>query len=266
VTSHRAHDDPTDGKNVGSKDGQDETIESKGSSRTRFKRLDLRKRHLSGNRVLNEDFANLGSEMLGKPAYAIVMRDGGNVRRQSPLGSKANKTESQGNVAQSIESLLDSQREPPTLQEVRSNIQDLQPQTDKVLSKKDFRKLQQLLTEGFLSSHLQDYMEWRKADAHHESQEIVTDAPSHPEFPWIREMSPWVPLQVQSNAVDGTDVALQGYISDTTSPKEKLAIRLMRECWGLSIAELETQLGETLIKLRNYDFILLMRESPFTCR
>ncbi|KAI3327403.1 hypothetical protein HD806DRAFT_392466 [Xylariaceae sp. AK1471] len=261
----RAHDDRTDGVNAGDDAGRDdaghdEIVEFIGRSRTGVKRLDLRKRHLSGNRVLNEGTASLGSEMLGKPAYAIVMRDGGNIRKkQSLLGPNTNETEPSGNIAQTIEALLDSQRESPTLQEVRSNIQDLQPQTDKVLSNKDFRKLQNLLTEGFLSAQLQDYIEWRKADAERESKEIAAGAPSYPEFPWILEISPWVPLPTQPNSVDGTDLSLQGYVSDSTPAKEKLAIHLMRECWGLSIAELGTQLGETLIKLRKHEFVLLMR-------
>ncbi|TGJ83303.1 hypothetical protein E0Z10_g5441 [Xylaria hypoxylon] len=240
---------------------QGQSYESRGRVRSGVKRLDLRKRHLSGNRVFTETTASLGSDMLGKPAYAIVMRDAGRIQRKKiPLIPSEIDAEPSGDIATRIEALLGSQREPATLHEVRSNIQGLQPQADNnVLSEKDFRRLQRVLHKGFLSHQIKEYIQWHKSDAQDKSQETATDSASHPEFPWIREMTPWVPLQSKPNAAKITDPTLLGYASNTTPPKERLVIRLMHECWGLSIAELETQLGETQIKLHNNEFILLMR-------
>ncbi|KAI8632668.1 hypothetical protein F5Y19DRAFT_326625 [Xylariaceae sp. FL1651] len=254
TATHHVHD-----RGDGDGDGanQDRTHRSKGKLRT--KRLDLRKKHLSGNRVLNEASASLGAAMLGKPAYAIVMRDGGVVQRnQAELPSDAGEHTSQ-HLAAKIEALIESQREPLTLTEVRSNIDDLRPQLERTLSEKDFRRLQHLLTEGFLSKQLQDYINWHKANTKRKSKEKTADESSHPLFPWIQDMSPWAPLGTQPGIVDSVDPTLQGYLSDTAPVKERLAVRLMRECWDLSIVELATQLGETHVQLRDFEFALLMR-------
>ncbi|KAI1427222.1 hypothetical protein F5Y12DRAFT_737931 [Xylaria sp. FL1777] len=249
----RADGDGPDPKATGA--GADPVqIRKQKSRRSSEFRLDLGTQYISRNRILNEAAARLGPDMLGKPAYAIVMKDGGIRRKETPLPSYEDKSESPENLAAAgIEALLDDQRVPPTQEEVRSNISGLQPQTDKVLPEKDFRKLQALLTGGFLNAQLHDYIGW------HKKQETTADSPPPPEFPWILERRPWVPLQSQPDAVEAVDPMLQGYVSDTATPKDKLGIRLMRECWGLSIAELQTQQGETWIKLPTCEFVLLMR-------
>ncbi|RYC55282.1 hypothetical protein CHU98_g10925 [Xylaria longipes] len=257
--AHLANDltsDRTDGENVVRDADRDQSSKARGKSRSR--RLDIRKRHVSGNRVLNETAASLGSDMLGKPAYAIVMKDGGNLRKRGTLLAPG-ENESNPNSSATIEALVERQRESPTLREVRSNIEDLRPKIDKVLSEKEFKKLQRLLTDGFLTNQLKDYLKWYETDARRESQEAATDSSSSHEFPWIVERSPWVPLQTEATAVSRSVPTLRGYMSDTDTPKKKLAIILMRRCWGLSIAELQLQLGEMRVKLPTPHFILLMR-------
>ncbi|KAJ8121861.1 hypothetical protein ONZ43_g1796 [Nemania bipapillata] len=209
---------------------------------------------LRPGRLLKEAVASLGTDVLGKPAYAIVMRDGGKVKkRKLPKASVDEEPGSSGNIAESIEALIDSQRESPAQDEVRSNIEGLRPTTDTVLLEKDFRKLQRLLTRGFLSTQLQDYLEsFEKPE--------VGEATTSRNFSWIRSVTHWEPLPTDSAAVDNSNIKLRGYVPDKTPAKGKLAIRIMRECWGLSIAEvLQTQLGETWIKMDNSEFVLLMR-------
>ncbi|KAI1749308.1 hypothetical protein F4782DRAFT_514124 [Xylaria castorea] len=228
----------------------------------RYSNKNLRKRHVSGNRVLKEAAASLGSDMLGKPAYAIVMRDGGKLRkRKIPFGPDENENEpkSPAKLAATIETLVDSQRKLPSSHEVRSNIDDLRPKTDKVLTRKDFMKLKQLLINGFLSAQLRDYTLWLRAIEERKSQEAATDSSSPPEFPWIWEMTTWLPLQTDASEHQGVSREMQGYALPKTPPKEMAAIRVMRKGWGLSIAELETQLGDIRIKLYGKSFMLLMR-------
>ncbi|KAI0118205.1 hypothetical protein GGR51DRAFT_207216 [Nemania sp. FL0031] len=224
-----------------------------------WKKLNLHNRHVSGNRVLDEATRSLGTDMLGQPGYAIVMKDGGKIKKkQFPSLPIEPATESSSNVATSIEALVESQRQRPTIDQIRSNIHELQP-ADKALPEKEFAKLKYMLTEGFLSTQLKSYMEWHKSEAQGRSKKRVADTPSSPKFSWIKEWLPWVPLQPESATAEATNFTLQGYISDTTTPKEKLAIRLMRECWQLSVIELDTQLGETQVKLHDHEFVLLMR-------
>jgi hypothetical protein len=230
------------------------------SDRPVMKKLNLRKRHKSGNRVLDETAQKMeGANMLGKPAYAIVMKDRGKAPRRKTPADSDTTSNSIDNLATKIEALLTSQQRPLTLRQVRSDIDKLHPSTEKVLSAKDFEKLKTILMDGFLSSQLQGYIDWTKTRAELSAPEQpVTHDPGHPEFPWITEISPWVPLQAEPLA---TEHLLHGYVTESTTTKEALTIRLMRECWGLSIAELETQLGEMRVKLRDDEFVLLMRMS-----
>ena len=43
---------------------------------------------------------------------------------------------------------------------------------------------------------------------------------------------------------EDTDRCLHGYVAEADSKKTKLAVRIMRECWGLQIEELMTGVGE----------------------
>ncbi|KAI1309531.1 hypothetical protein F5Y03DRAFT_65070 [Xylaria venustula] len=265
-TNDRA-DDEVEGENAGRPAHETRGQSGKPSS-TLFRgvrRINRPKKHVSGNRILHEAVTGLGSDMLGKPAYAIVMRDGGKIRRKERTSIPFEQVKPDSNLAVDdnlavgLEALLESQQNPSTLNDVRSHIHGLRPKTEKVLSEKDFRKLQRLLTGGFLTAQLRDYVEWHKSDPAARSHETTTDGLSHPEFPWLQSLRPWVPLQTQPNSAEGTGSPFQGYVSATTTPKEKLGIRLMCECWGLSIAELQTQLGETWLELQPLEFTLLMR-------
>ncbi|KAI0204213.1 hypothetical protein F4808DRAFT_415081 [Astrocystis sublimbata] len=224
--------------------------------RRKATRLYARKRHVSGNRILDETSKSLGINMLGKPAHAIVMRDGGNKweKKQNKFGPKkfgpfnaAVKVEPDTNVAASIQALLNSRHDDPDHDDVRSNIAQLEPTIDKVLTEKDFRKVQRLLADGFLNSQLLDYISWFK------SQKTSS------EYEWITGRSSWSPLKVEPGASEGTVPSLRGYIQEDTPARERLVIRLMRDCWGLSIAELQNQMGEIEIKVRNHEFVLLLR-------
>ncbi|KAI1343311.1 mitochondrial inner-membrane-bound regulator-domain-containing protein [Xylariaceae sp. FL0016] len=227
-----------------------------GKSKPRFKRPDFRKRRLSGNRVLTENFASLGSDMLGKPAYAIVLKDQGVRRRrntsQPTVESLTDDGSTSNQLRTDIEALLDDRHRRPTIDEVRANIDSLEPTGEKVLSEKEFRELQNELTKGFLSAQLHDYLEWKLP-------EPIQDVVDANQYPWIMSISPWVPLKDASEHTSGTNPNLQGYISESRPAKERLVIRIMRERWGLSIAEFSTTLGELQIKLQPQDFTLLMR-------
>lgn len=239
--------------------------------------LDPRKRHLSRNRILTEEVEGLGSSMLGKPGHVIVMRDGGRYEKKKGRTSATEPPEEEeedddndepNSEAIDIEAQLDSQRKPPTAQEVRENMDGLRPKTETTLPERDFKKLQASLTEGFLSAQLHDYLQ------HCEQHPLPTkpvslpdeenEVPSKPHYNWIRNVSPWVPLGKEPSITQGTNPSLYGYLTDSATAKEKLVVRIMRQCWGLSIAELDTGLGETRVKMAARDFVLLMRAStPF---
>ncbi|KAI1766014.1 mitochondrial inner-membrane-bound regulator-domain-containing protein [Hypoxylon sp. FL1150] len=229
-----------------------------------FKRSSSRKR-LSGTRVLSEGVEGLNSAILGKPGHVIVLRDHGLFQKKNPLPRLENVQDgSTSRPTIDIEALLDNQRRAPTAEEVRENINDLRPKTDTILPEREFLKLQTTLIDGFLSVQLMAYLEHHKQDSLHRetlqnNSKPVEGAEQASQYDWIRKISPWIPLGDQQGIADGTDPSLYGYVTDSATAKAKFAVRIMRECWGLSIAELSAGLGETRIKIRNSEFLLLMR-------
>ncbi|KAI0886096.1 mitochondrial inner-membrane-bound regulator-domain-containing protein [Annulohypoxylon maeteangense] len=230
-----------------------------GKKRGGVKRLALLKpkRRLSRNRILTEDAQSIDSDMLGKPASVIIMRDGGIYRRKNiPIHSNDAEGEL-NNRNTDIEALLDSQRTPLVAEEVRKNIHSLKPKTETVLSEREFRKLQALLIGGFLNTQLSDYLDHHRRPVPFESKSDVKSTIGRGD--WIKHITPWAPLGSQSIIPEEIDPSLYGYISDSATPKEKLAVRIMRECWYLSIGELDTGLGETRVIVQSSEFLLLMR-------
>ncbi|RYP82502.1 hypothetical protein DL769_001608 [Monosporascus sp. CRB-8-3] len=237
----------------------------------RVKRLKIRKprakKHLAKGRVLIEATESLGTDMLGRPAQALVMREGVYRKKRLDsviLGDEPGPTD--------MEALLDTRNEPATPEEARANIDELWPRTETLLSEKEFRKLQKALTDGFLKSQLKDYLENFKQEAGaHDHEFPAGDSESVPsaqsagesgipeEYDWIKSISQWAPLNGEGSIAEGTARNLRGYISDSTTDKEKLAIRILRECWALSIQELSSGLGDVWVRLRNWEFTLLMR-------
>ncbi|KAI1803659.1 mitochondrial inner-membrane-bound regulator-domain-containing protein [Daldinia bambusicola] len=225
------------------------------------KSLDLRKKHLSRNRVLEEGSGSLDIGMLGKPASVIIMRDEGLYRKKDrrpyvpeDLGEEPD------NRPANLEALLELQREMPTTEEVYANIDSLKPKSETSMPEREFRKLQAKLMDGFLSPQLHGYLEYYKQNHHSPGFNPADTWPAGIRtYSWVRNISPWVPLGTQSTPVEGIDASLQGYATGSTPVKEKLALRIMRECWGLSITELDAGLGEMRIKMRNENFLRLMR-------
>ncbi|KAI1813428.1 hypothetical protein GGS20DRAFT_553536 [Poronia punctata] len=274
TTSNPAPEEPNDNnddkessrKDAPQKDAPLRTVITQNESRNTplMKRLDFRRKHKAGHLVLEESAARLETDMLGKPAYALLMREGGKVRKRRLPTTKPMQEEvpSVSNLAAMMEDLIVSQRIPATFEEVRESVESLRPLTEKTLSEKDFVKLKELVLGSFLTSQLQEYLKWwSKSKVEPSAEKPGIDPETHSKFPWLLGMSPWVPLLNHNGAVNRAGHLLQNYVTGTMTPKEKLAIRLMRECWGLSIAELESQLGETRIKLRDEEFALLMRGS-----
>ncbi|KAI1865266.1 hypothetical protein JX265_008313 [Neoarthrinium moseri] len=233
-----------------------------------MKRLNIRKRHLSGKKILTETSESLGSDMLGKPAYAIVMRDGGLYRPKKRAVSSDNADESSKERVD-IEALLDSQLVPATETEVRDNINELRPKSEIYLSQKKFRRIRNELEEGFLKSQLSWYLESFKAEKK-TTESAATPLGNGPQeldvyasqFKWIRQCTPWVPLGSNRRPLsggDGSNRDLYGYVTPKMSDKARAAVRIMRECWGLHIQELMNGLGEIKITLHAHQFVLLMR-------
>lgn len=226
--------------------------------------LDLGKKHLSGKKVLTETSASLGTAMLGKPAYAIVMRDGGLYRKKK----RQVVTQDLRRETLDVDALLHARFDPPTNAEVRENINELRPQdSETYLKAKDFHTIQLQLEEGFLKRQLFHYLQAHRsvksnptAATRNVPLQRTEDEQLRLQYPWIKKVAPWTPSG-RHDEVDLSDSLLLGYVSSDTTPKARAAIQLMRECWGLQIEEIAHGLGELKVGLHTSYFMPFMRDA-----
>ncbi|KAK6202192.1 hypothetical protein LQW54_008984 [Pestalotiopsis sp. IQ-011] len=232
--------------------------------------LDLKTRHLSGTKLLTETSAKLGLDMLGKPAYAIVMKDGGKYKPKrefvdaEEIGRKVDLEE--------IEALLGNHRTPATAAEVHENIDGLRPpKTDLVLQQKDFDWIQTRLVEGFLKEQLLQYISTFEPDSNTEATTDSVETPNTKEeqnlnledqYQWISKAVSWVPLDPYGGIPghhDRSSLLLHAYLPPDSGPKTRAAVRIMRECWGLQMEEIANGIGECRVTLQTKHFWPLMR-------
>ncbi|KAH8907401.1 hypothetical protein BR93DRAFT_878112 [Coniochaeta sp. PMI_546] len=191
---------------------------------------------------------SLPIDILGKPAHALVMRDAG-PRRKKELEQIApdqqSDTASPVNLAKIYESTQD---DAPSTAEVLQNIHELRP-TEAVLPRREFEALKKTLYKGFTKTQLETYM--------HKSSSLVEEKEKTTEIrPWVLETWPWTPEVAPDT--ETSDALLQGYVSKSTTPKERLVVSLMRQCWGLGMQELQSQQGYLDVRVQDLQFDLLM--------
>ncbi|ROW13854.1 hypothetical protein VPNG_03536 [Cytospora leucostoma] len=74
-------------------------------------------------------------------------------------------------------------------------------------------------------------------------------------YPWMVSEAHWSPEV--AGAIKETDYPLRGYVLKSMRPKQRLAIQLMRECWGVSAQELQDGNGSMDVLVRDLEFELL---------
>lgn len=208
--------------------------------------------HSRGKRLFVEA-EKLDIDILGKPAQAIVMKSRGDSRsRRHVIQEDAPAEQDAHGVWDAVE-LQESG--PATPDEVQKNIAELWPAESSIVSEREFMALMDVLLEGFTVAQLTAYVSKnRGSDAEILSSLGATGQDE--QNPWVCYKWPWVP---EASADEKMGTAVQGYIRDDMSAKEKLVMRLMRECWGLSIRELMDGPGRLDVSVREAEFLLLLR-------
>ncbi|KAK4200304.1 rmp1 protein [Triangularia verruculosa] len=190
---------------------------------------------------------NLGLEMLGKPAAAIVLRK----RPLKPRRAVAVEEVELGQTSAVLQRLLDGGDSGLTSEQILLNIHELQPVEERVLGEAEFVALRDTLMQGFTVAQLNAYVAtWNSARQFKDPKESKA---SHP--PWVLEVRPWIPaLEDQS---PNLDPKLLGYVVPGASPKENLVMRVMRTCWDLSCRSVLEAQGYLDVKLRKAEFDIL---------
>lgn len=208
------------------------------------------RRYRSRGHELSPAQEGLPIGILGKPGSAIIMRE--RKMKKKLRGPAQPESEATANSRVDMARLLPAKRTDATTDEAQLNIHELKPAGTQILSENEFMMLKDTLMEGFTSSQLMNYMkEYRVVQQ--QLAQVDTDSSKRP--PWLLELRPWVPAV--ENAVPDVGPQLDGYITSDMTRKERLAMRLMRECWDLSYQEIQDRHGYLSLKLRDKEFSLL---------
>ncbi|KAK3311408.1 mitochondrial inner-membrane-bound regulator-domain-containing protein [Chaetomium strumarium] len=219
----------------------------------------------SRGHLLAPEREGLSVDILGKPGSAIVLREKQALKKKHP--SQLASDDSAG-APVDPDSLLPTGSTDVALEDVLLNIHELKPKDTQILPDKEFRKLKHMLIDGFtnpqLMHYIREYRQLRQLEREEEDAAAQAEAQADAEAeveesleepPWVLARQPWVPLV--ENALEDVEPHLEGYITKGMPPKERLAVRLMRECWGVSNEKVIDKDGHVSVTLSDVEFSLL---------
>lgn len=136
------------------------------------------------------------------------------------------------------ETLVDSQ-------EVNKYIEKIRPKEELLEDWEDFNVLVDELSNGFTVTQLQEYM--KKFQQKKKNKKVPKSTPVSDEQ-LLSSITPWWPGI--SNAQNHFDTGLtRGYRLESRTSKQRLAARLMLECWNLEVASIIEGPGQFEIEL-----------------
>ncbi|ELR03187.1 hypothetical protein VC83_02309 [Pseudogymnoascus destructans] len=218
---------------------------------------------------LRENTKMLGVDSLGKPAEVIVLLDSGTLRYVAPLPFQ---TTIEAPVVD-ILAEFNSERGLIGRDEVNDNIETLRPQ-EKVLPWTDIRVIEDQLSDGFTMAQLLYYIEsterqrmaalaesaasaGKTVEEKAETLQPVGQAVEIKAQNIILRQSPWMPgTSDQGDHFD--ESSLRGYISEAFTPKQRVALNIIRLCWGVESQELVSSVGEMELQVNSADLDLLL--------
>lgn len=194
-----------------------------------------------------EEREHLDISSLGEPADVIVLRD--SKFRTYNYADTVEPDE----APQSIDILatLDSERGLVGHTEVEENINQFRPKGgEEPQDWNGFNSLVQNIQAGFTVSQLARYIQ--SFSEINEGNSTVRSSRS-----LIPRISPWMPeTSLSTQHLD--DGHTRGYSLASYTNKQRLVLRLLRECWKLELPELEGGVGEVELELKPSDYDLLL--------
>lgn len=186
---------------------------------------------------------------LGDPAEVIILRDS---KINTFMGSLR---EIDAIEPESIDILatLDNERGLVGQKEVEENINLLRPKEGEYPQNwEELDSLVQELQSGFTVSQLARYVQSYEA-----AKGPMEASPEAKSGALIPRISPWIPDASNPTRTSDGDFT-RGYAFESYTSKQRLALRLIRECWKLDIPEPEDGIGEVELELRPGDYELLL--------
>jgi len=195
-----------------------------------------------------ENRESLPIDSLGRPSEVIILRDS-KVKLYRPRDFVLPPSAGQ---AVDIQAVLDSERGLPGLKEINENIDSLRPNEgeEDSLNAGEFNKLFAQLQKGFTSQQLARYMQDVLV-----KDKLNESVASH-DSPLLR-VSPWVPGISESSETLWSSTISENLSKSYTS-KQRLVLRLMRECWGVKVPDVEDGIGQIELELVPKDMDCLL--------
>lgn len=157
--------------------------------------------------------------------------------------------------------------------EVDLNINEFQPKAEEApKTRSEFNSLVDRLQLAFTIPQLVQYIE--AFEGKRTLQLSNEPNPAHPllvrsQLPPIRndvfflKEGPWVPEITDPTGYLAEKISLRGYALASHTTKQRLAVRVLRECWMLQLPDVLQSLGHVDLLLRSNDLDLL--SSGFLC-
>jgi hypothetical protein len=198
-----------------------------------------------------ESQADLNATALGDPAKALVLRESiftlYSINPDSLDDQEADHIDILGQ--------LEEERGLVGWAEVQRNIDAFKPNNDEVTTWDSIHELVRGLQNGFTISQLEKYIETFEGKRDPES----------PRAPWytkekgapIFKITPWQPGVSPIKEYFDND-PLRGYYLESHTSKQRMVLRLLRECWMLELPELVEGIGqfEMLVRGRELEALL----------
>lgn len=194
---------------------------------------------------LRENREKLSVNVLGEEAEVIVLRDS---RVNNYTYTKEEDVKSQEGI--DILARLDEERGLVGWEEVESNINEFRPTKDsRPQTRLEYSQLLTGLQSGFTVAQLARYLQT------HVQKD--TRAPQlNPDSLMLR-ISPWMPgISESDTRLDQDEIA--GYDLESYTSKQRLVLRILRECWRLELPLVEEGIGQIEIELKPRDLDLLL--------
>jgi hypothetical protein len=200
---------------------------------------------------LRENLESLQTTSLGEEANVIVLRDS-----MIKVYEQRDTLEDQQAEHIDILSQLADERGLVGKEEVNSNIDAFRPKTGEAPEDwDDINNLVRELQDGFTITQLERYIE------NFEGKREPIDPPeewvNNEDTASILAITPWQPGV--SDITDHFDNdPLRGYFLESHTSKQRVILRLLRECWMVELPELEEGLGQFEMKINLDDLVVLL--------
>jgi hypothetical protein len=203
---------------------------------------------------VRENLEQLPTTSLGEAANVIVLRDSGITvyeHRDQMKDKRAEHIDILGQLA--------DERGLVGEDEVNKNINGFRPKEgDKPETWDDINAIVRGLQDGFTQTQLEKYIEAfeGKREPISPPEEWVNEEETAP----ILAITPWQP-GISNDTEHFDNDPLRGYFLESHTSKQRVILRLLRECWMLELPELEEGLGQFEIKINLDNLVVLLSKS-----